>query len=240
MGPLPGAGALLIGDPGGIGRAQAADTIRRVRFSTVLFDLDGTLIDSGAMILASFRHAMRTVLAREIPDEELVAAVGGTTIEDQMRSFDAERVDELVAAYREHNTPLHAELAAFAGMDEVLETLQREGRKLGIVTAKRRRTVGLALDALGIERFFQAVVTADDTTRHKPDPEPVLTALERLTSETDAAAFVGDSPFDVGAGKAAGVFSVGVSWGGLHSGRRLLEAGADVVVGRPRELLDVL
>ncbi len=211
-----------------------------MRYPTVLFDLDGTLIDSGAMILASFRHATRTVLAREIADEELVAAVGGTTIHDQMRTFDAERVDALVEAYREHNTPLHAELEAFDGVDDLLETLASEGRKLGIVTSKRRKTVDLAFDVLDIGRYFAAVVTVDQTARHKPHPEPVLVALERLRSAPAEAAFVGDSPFDVAAGNAAGVFSVGVTWGKLHSEERLRAAGAHVIVHSPRELLDEL
>ena len=210
------------------------------RYPAVLFDLDGTLIDSGAMILASFRHATRTVLAREIADEELVAAVGGATIHDQMRVFDADRVDELVEAYREHNGPLHAELEAFPGVDDLLETLSAQGRKLAIVTSKRRKTAELAFDVLGIEPFFDAVVTAEDTERHKPHPEPVRLALARVGSDPRDAAFVGDSPFDVGAGKAAGVFTVGVSWGGIHPEARLREAGADVVVHTPGDLLDVL
>ena len=222
------------------GAADGVASINRVRYPTVLFDLDGTLIDSGAMILASFRHATRTVLAREIPDEELVSAVGGATIYDQMRTFDPDRVDELVEIYREHNTPLHEELEAFDGVHDLLAQLRAEGRKLGIVTAKRRRTVRLAFDVLGLDPFFDTIVGAEDTERHKPDPEPVLTALERLGSRTNEAAFVGDSPFDVGAGKAAGVFAVGVSWGGLHPEERLREAGADVVVHSRGELLDVL
>src|SRR3712207_381725 len=151
-----------------------------MRFRTVLFDLDGTLIDSGAMILASFRHATQTVLAREIPDEELVAAVGGATIHEQMRSFDPDRVDELVEVYRAHNVPLHDELQAFDGVEDVLATLAGQGRKLAIVTAKRRTGVDLAFGTLGIGRYFDAVVSAEDTERHKPDPEPVLLALARL------------------------------------------------------------
>jgi pyrophosphatase PpaX len=211
-----------------------------MRFRTVLFDLDGTLIDSGAMILASFRHATRTVLRREIPDAELAAAIGGSTIHDQMRAFDSRRVAELVDAYREHNAPLHADLEAFEGVVDLLDRLRREGRTLGVVTAKRRTTVDMAFRSLGLGRFFDAVVTAEETAHHKPDPEPVQEALRRLAASADEAAFVGDSPFDVGAGKAAGVYAVGVSWGKIHPEDALRRAGADVVVHSPAELVDVL
>ena len=211
-----------------------------MRYPTVLFDLDGTLIDSGAMILASFRHATRTVLNREIPDEELAAVVGGPTIVEQMRALDAAQADELVRVYREHNAPLHARLEAFDGIEEVLRTLRREGRRLGVVTAKRRATVELAFDVLPLERYFDVVVTADSTERSKPDPEPVLRALEQLEARPEEAAFVGDSPFDVAAGKAAGVFTIAVAWGKIHAEERLVEAGADVVAASPEELLDVL
>ena len=81
---------------------------------------------------------------------------------------------------------------------------------------------------------------AEQTKQHKPHPEPVLAALERLGSSPDEAAFIGDSPFDMGAGKAAGVFTVAVSWGKIHPVERLVEAGADAVVHTPEELLDVL
>jgi pyrophosphatase PpaX len=216
------------------------DTIKQMRYPTVLFDLDGTLIDSGEIILASFRHATRTVLAREIPDEVLAAAVGGSNIYDQMREFDEERAEELVRVYREHNEPLHDDLVAFEGIESLLRRFRAEGRRLGIVTAKRRQTVDLAFAILPLERYFATVVTAEQTVHHKPHPEPVLTALERLGAEPGEAAFVGDSPFDMGAGKAAGVFTVAVSWGKIHAPERLVEAGADVVVHSPDELLDVL
>ncbi|MBD0290486.1 MAG: HAD-IA family hydrolase [Thermoleophilia bacterium] len=211
-----------------------------MRYPTVLFDLDGTLIDSGAMILASFRHATRTVLAREIPDETLAAAVGGSTIHEQMAAFAPDRVDELVRVYRAHNAPLHETLEAFSGVDRLLASLRAEGRRLGVVTSKRRRTVDLAFDVLDLGGFFHAVVTADDTEAHKPHPDPVLAALARLSASPSGAAFVGDSPFDMGAGKAAGVFTVGVSWGGIHREDSLLAAGADTIVHSPAALLDVL
>ena len=211
-----------------------------MRFPVVLFDLDGTLIDSGAIILASMRHASRTVLEREIEDEVLMATVGGQGLTEQMRLLDPERVDELVRVYREHNEPLHASLAACAGILDVLPGLA-EGRRLGIVTAKRRATVQLAFDALpGLEEWFDVVVGSEDTERHKPDPDPLLHALDRLGAEPREATYVGDSPFDVRAAKAAGVHAVAVTWGGIHTEERLRAEQPDAVVHDATELLDVL
>ena len=207
---------------------------------TVLFDLDGTLIDSGAMILASMRHATRTVLGREVPDTDLLAHVGSTHLRDQMLGLDAARADELVQAYRAHNEPLHSELRACRGIVGVLERLDAEGRRLGIVTAKRHATVRLAFDVCPLERFFTTVVAADDTDRHKPHPDPILCALERLGSDARETAYVGDAPFDVESAKAAGVFAIAVGWGGIHSPERVATAGPDAVVQTAEELLDVL
>ena len=98
-----------------------------MRYPVVLFDLDGTLIDSGPIILASMRHASLTVLGRE-PDEELVrAAIGGPGLIAQMRDLDPDRVDELVDVYRAHNEPLHATLEAFDGVLELLPVLRARG-----------------------------------------------------------------------------------------------------------------
>src|SRR5665213_3293992 len=93
-------------------------TIARVRFPVVLFDLDGTVIDSGGIILASMRHATQTVLEREYSDHELMVNVGGPGLEAQMQAFAPERVEELVRVYRSHNEPLHQTLEAFPGVDE--------------------------------------------------------------------------------------------------------------------------
>ncbi|HYY74918.1 MAG TPA: HAD hydrolase-like protein, partial [Gaiellaceae bacterium] len=112
-----------------------------MRYPTVLFDLDGTLVDSGAMILASYRHATQSVLAREVPDEVLAGFIGGGSIHEHMRQIDEERAEELVRVYREHNEPLHDDLEAFPGVEDLLASLEAQGRTLGVVTAKRRRTV---------------------------------------------------------------------------------------------------
>ncbi len=211
-----------------------------MRFPVVLFDLDGTVIDSGAIILASMRHAAREVLGVEVPDEQLMAAVGGPGLEAQMQALSPDRADELVTVYRAHNEPLHDELVCCAGMDEVLVQLKDEGRRLGIVTAKRRQTVELAFARIPIEHLFETVVGGDETKKHKPDPEPLLLALERLGAAPNDAVYVGDAPFDVKAAKAAGLYSVGVSWGGIHRRERLEAEEPDALVDTTEELLGVL
>ena len=211
-----------------------------MRFPVVLFDLDGTLIDSGSMILASFRYATRTVLAREFPDEVLLAQVGGGTLDEQMSALDPRRVDDLVASYREHNGPLHDELQPCEGVVAVLERLHEEGRRLGIVTAKRRVTVGLAFRVLPLAHLFDAAVGSDDVARGKPHPDGILRALELLGAHPCDAAYVGDSPFDVEAANRAGVCSVAVGWGGIHPHDRLRAVEPDVFVNSAEELLGVL
>ena len=208
-----------------------------MRFPVVLFDLDGTLVDSGAMILASFRHATRTVLAREIPDEALLAHVGGATLDEQMRALDPSRVDDLVASYRAHNEPLHDELQPCRGVVDVLERLHEEGRRMGIVTAKRQVTVGLAFRVLPLAHLFGAVVASDDVERNKPYPDGILRALELLDARPEEAAYVGDSPFDVEAAKRAVVHAIAVGWGGIHPRERLEAARLDAFVETPEELL---
>ena len=207
-----------------------------MRYDPVLFDLDGTVVDSGAIILASLRHATQTVLGETIPDERLLATVGGSGLASQMRDLDPQRVDELVRVYTEHNKPLHAELVACAGMLDLLEELKREGRTLGIVTAKRRATVALAFETVPIEHLFDVVVAGDETERHKPHPEPLLRALAQAGADAPAAAYVGDSPFDVQAAKAGGLAAVAVTWGGIHTRERLEREAPDHVVDTVEEL----
>jgi len=207
-----------------------------MRFPVVLFDLDGTVIDSGAIILASMRHAAKEVLGAEPPDEELMAAVGGPGLEAQMHALAPDHVEGLVSVYRAHNEPLHEGLVCCPGIDDLLVRLKDEGRRLGIVTAKRRKTVDLAFAQIPLEHLFETVVGGDETARHKPDPEPLLLALRRLGADPGDTAYVGDAPFDIKAAKAAGVFSIAVTWGGIHSRERLEAESPDAIVDSAEEL----
>jgi pyrophosphatase PpaX len=206
----------------------------------VLFDLDGTVVDSGAIILASMRHATRVVLGRDFDDDELMQAVGGPGLEAQMAVFAPERVDELVRVYRAHNEPLHDELEACAGMEDVLVRLHEAGRRLGVVTAKRRSTVELAFASVPVAHLFETVVGGDETEKHKPDPEPLLLAAERMGVAPEDCAYVGDSPFDIRAAKAAQMFAVAVTWGRIHDRSKLEREQPDAIVDTAEELFERL
>jgi pyrophosphatase PpaX len=211
-----------------------------IRFPVVLFDLDGTVVDSGGIILASMRHATREVLGRDFGDAELMQAVGGPGLEAQMEVFAPERVDDLVRVYRAHNEPLHDELEACAGMEEVLLRLHEQGHRLGVVTAKRRSTVELAFARVPVAHLFETVVGGDETQKHKPDPEPLLLAAERMNARPDETAYVGDSPFDIRAARAAGMHAIAVTWGRIHDRERLEREEPDAIVDTAEELLERL
>jgi pyrophosphatase PpaX len=210
------------------------------RFPVVLFDLDGTVVDSGAIILASMRHATRQVLGREYGDRELLRAVGGPGLEAQMAALAPDRVDELVQVYRAHNEPLHDELEPFEGMEDVIVRLHEEGVRLGVVTAKRRSTVELAFARLRVGHLFETVVGGDETKRHKPDPEPLLVAARRLRVDPMDCAYVGDSPFDIRAAKHAHMYAVAVTWGRIHDRPKLEAEHPSVIVDTADELYDSL
>ncbi|MBI2684460.1 MAG: HAD-IA family hydrolase [Actinobacteria bacterium] len=208
-------------------------------FDPVLFDLDGTLIDTVTLIRESHRHAVRTVLGRELSDADLVAYVGRPLIE-QMAVFSPDHADELYRVYRTWN---HANTAAlvrsYDGIGDVLDALDRTGRTIGVITSKSRDAVALAFASIPIGHRFATVVAEDDTARHKPNPEPILFALERLGMSGDRAVYVGDSPYDLRAARAAGIDAIGVTWGFFP--RAVLAAERPTaLVDTPAELTGVL
>ncbi len=208
-----------------------------------MFDLDGTLIDSEGLILASYRHTMQTHLGEAPPDEAWRATIGRPLVV-QVRDFarSEQEAAAMVATYTEHNLAHHDRLVRpFAGVRELLEDLLARGRVLAIATSKRRVATRMGLAACGLrEEWFASIVTADDVTRYKPEPEPVLRALREAGEEAPGrAVYVGDSVHDMRAGRAAGVRTAAVLWG--PNGRDVLEPeDPDWIVETPPELGAVL
>ena len=210
--------------------------------SAALFDFDGTLVDTTEMIHQSMRHAASSVLGRDdIPRGTLLANVG-QPLPRQMELIDAEKAELLLEAYRRHHEEHHDDLIGeFPGIEEALARLRSAGVRVAVVTSKRLVSVEMALKGFpGLRDVVDRFVTMEDTTEHKPNPEPLLRGLELLGNvPKDEAVYVGDSPFDVEASKAAGLTSVAVSWGAF-SEDTLRAAEPDHLVPDIDAVVDVL
>jgi len=210
--------------------------------SAALFDFDGTLVDTTEMIYQSMRHATTSVLGRDDFTREQLLANVGQPLPRQMQLMDAEKAELLLEAYRAHHEENHdALIAEFPGIAEALQRLRAAGVKVAVVTSKRRRSVEMALEKFpGLDLVVDRFVTVEDTEEHKPHPEPLLKGLELMGDiPKDQAVYVGDSPFDVQAAKAAGLTSVAVSWGAF-SEDTLREAEPDYLVPDIDSVVNVL
>jgi 3-amino-5-hydroxybenzoic acid synthesis related protein len=178
----------------------------------VLFDLDGTLVDSYGLIAEAFQHACRTVMGREITEAELLTDWGAPA-PARFSRIDPERVQELVDAYTSYYEVHLRRVRLFPGVRETLEDLAARGCRMAIVTSKGRGRARQTLQALDLARFFAAVVDAQDIQAPKPSPDAILVALGRLESRPEEALMVGDSLLDIEAARAAGVRSAAAMWG---------------------------
>jgi pyrophosphatase PpaX len=125
-------------------------------------------------------------------------------------------------------------------MEDVIVRLHQDGVRLGVVTAKRRDTAELAFTKLQVGHLFDVLVGGDETERHKPDPDPLLLAARRLGVDPIDCAYVGDSPFDIRAAKAAHMYSVAVTWGRIHDREKLEAEEPSAIADTAEELYGCL
>lgn len=207
----------------------------------ILFDNDGTLVDTHDLLLASFRHATQEVLGHTLPDEVLMAKVG-QPLAVQMRDFsdEPEVQDALLRSYRAYNHDKHdSAVRLFPGVREGLERLQDAGFAMGVVTSKMSPLAKHGLEILGISEFFGCLIGSDSCEHHKPHPEPVELGAKLLGIDSSECAFVGDSPFDMHAGREAGCVTAAVLWG-MFPETRLRSESPDHVCTTFDELVDTL
>jgi pyrophosphatase PpaX len=191
--------------------ASAAERLACVR--GVLFDLDGTLVDTVELIRMSFRHATREVLGEALPDSLTMANVGQPLL-TQFQDLVPERAEELVRVYRVYNQAHHDELVReYPRTVETLAELARRGLPMGVVTSKGTEGARRDLDYFGLSGFFPVVISADDVPIHKPDPYPLRVAAALLDVPLEYCVYVGDSPHDMQAAVSGGAIAVAALWG---------------------------
>jgi len=207
----------------------------------ILFDLDGTLIDSIELILGSARHAFTDFAGRAPTDEEWRARIGRPLL-TMLREYAADdaEADRLLVRFRAYQMEHHDRLIRpYHGIVEVVKWLADAGHPMALVTSKADWLAEKALVHVGLDRPIPKTVGCDTCVNHKPHPEPVERALALLGVPAECALFVGDSPHDVESGLAAGVTTVGVTWGAFTRDE-LERSGAEVVIDRVEELRQVV
>jgi pyrophosphatase PpaX len=211
----------------------------------LLFDLDGTLVDTTDLILQSFAWAFDAHLPGRLPSRRDLVATFGRSLPAALRELAAEHgaVDpealaaEMLVTYRDFQRQHHDTLIQpFPGIGDALAALHAEGHRLGVVTSKMQHFARRGMALFDLERYFDVAVFHDDVTRHKPHPEPLLEAARRGGVEPSTAIYIGDSTHDIVAGRAAGMRTAAVLWGPFD--REVLEAaGPDVLVSAPADLV---
>ena len=198
----------------------------------LLFDLDGTLVDSIELILASARHAFIGFQGPAPTDDEWRATIGRPLqrVLLEYAASDQTEADRLFGRYREYQLIHHDRLVhAYDGVVTMLRGLAAAGHPMAIVTSKSDWLAVKGLELVGLNDIFPVVVGCDTCVNHKPHPEPVERALALLGTSAENALFVGDSPHDIESGRAAGVYTVGVTWGAFARGE-MEASGADAVM----------
>ena len=207
----------------------------RPRFHTVLFDLDGTLADTIPLIVASYQHAFRTVLGEEIDEARARGGIGRRLLAALLEES-PEHGHDLDQTYREWNLANTARLIRrYEGVPEMLEALASAGVRMAVATSKRRQTARLALEGVGIDHLIEVAAALEDTTRHKPEPDPLLHAAASLGSQPCDCVYVGDATVDVLAARAAGMAAIAVSWGAADR-EALAATGPDALVDTVADL----
>jgi pyrophosphatase PpaX len=182
------------------------------KITTILFDLDGTLIDTNELIISTFLHTLGKFYPNKYKREDVLPFLG-PTLHETFGAMDAERVEEMVTDYRKYNVENHDLMVKeFEGVFETIVALKEKGYKLAIVTTKREDVSLKGLRLTKLDQFFDVIVAYDHVKKVKPDPEPIMLALEKLGSTPEETLMVGDNFHDILAGKNAGTITAGVAW----------------------------
>lgn len=212
------------------------------KINTVLFDFDGTIMNTNNVIIQSWQHTFRTVEGKERPIEEIVKTFGEPLAITMKKVLPQIPEEEGIAIYRGYHFDKFAELiTVFPGVLELLGDLKEKEYKVGLVTSRLWNTTKIGLEKFDMGKYFDTIVTCDDTNKHKPDPEPVNIALERLNAKPPEAIMLGDSMFDILCARNAGVRAALVGWALAVSDEEKIGANApDHILERAEDLFNII
>ena len=210
-----------------------------MRYACILFDLDGTLLNTNDLILQTFNYTLQEILGITVPKEQIFATYG-RPLSEIMAEFDAEKADLLLDTYRAYNAKIHDQyVTLFDQVEETLAALKNYGLKLSVVTSKKSDIARHGLAYFKLEHYFDAFVGPEDTCEHKPSAEPALEALRRLGCPPEAAIMVGDSPYDILCGQRAGCQTAAVRYS-VHNVQELAALNPTFMLDTLADLLPIV
>jgi len=183
------------------------------KIEAVLFDLDGTLVDSNNIIIDSFRHVMTAFFPERLWSRKNIMEMIGPPLYDTFKKYASseEMISDMIFAYRKYYVENEFDsISLYPGVKETLTELKNKNCRLGVVTTKFRVSALPSLEHFGLDKLFEEIVSLDEITHAKPHPEPVLYALKQLKCHFGI--MVGDHPSDIVSGKAAGIATCAVDW----------------------------
>ncbi|RPF54386.1 pyrophosphatase PpaX [Aquisalibacillus elongatus] len=206
---------------------------------TILFDLDGTLIDTNELIIESFKHTLKEHLEEDYSREEILPFIG-PPLQESLGKVKPDEVEAMVETYRKHNLENHdLYVKSYDGVFETLQELHDKGYKMAIVTTKIRKTAMKGLELTQLDQFFDVVIGLDDIEHAKPDPEPVLKGMNALGGEPETTIMIGDNSHDIHAGQNAGTKTAAVAWSA--KGKSFMESlNPDYMLGHISDLLEIV
>ena len=209
------------------------------KFKGLLFDFDGTLLDTNELIIQTFLHVLEPEFPGKFTKDDMVPFIGPSLIES-FSTIDASKAEEWVRQYRLWNSEHHDELAKeFEGVKSTLQELKNKGIRLAIVSTKRYDSLIKGIRLLDIEDLVEVIISMDDVKNVKPDPEPILLALEKMHLKKEDVIMIGDNSHDILGGKNAGVKTAGVAWS-LKGEDFLMQFKPDYMLHDMKDLLTIV
>ncbi|MGV3026255.1 pyrophosphatase PpaX [Clostridium thermobutyricum] len=207
----------------------------------VLFDLDGTLLDTNELVYRSFNYIFNEKLNLNF-DKNKIGENYGRPLEESFSKIteNKEEIESLIKEYRKYNLEIHDDLCRpFIGTEILLNFLKDNGIKIGIVTSKKEDVAKRGLEISNLMKYIDIFVSPEHTKKHKPDGEPVIYALKKLGVKREDAIMVGDSPYDLLSGKNAGVKTCGVNYTMIDI-NELKKVNPDYFIDNPTDLIKII
>ncbi|MBQ6686318.1 MAG: HAD-IA family hydrolase [Firmicutes bacterium] len=210
------------------------------KITTILFDYDGTLMDTDDIIIDAWQYTYRKMTGEELAVETILKDFGEALRDTMSKYFSGDQLEEAIEIHRVFQTDTYLEkIRMFPGTLELIHELKERGYRVAVVTSRRKPTTVMGLEKFELMDVLDCIVTADETEKHKPDPEPVLFALKSLNCQPEEAIMVGDTVMDMGCGRAAGVKTVLTTWAKAAQYQKM-NVSPDFRINAAEELWNVL